>query len=61
MKYPTWQIGTAAPAAVDALQREGIPVLLAHILAARGFDTPALAMEFLHSVRSTLARSSFDA
>ncbi len=54
MKYPNWQIGEAAPAAVDALRREGIPALLAQILATRGLDTPALAMEFLHSVHAPL-------
>lgn len=54
MKYPNWRIGEASPAAVDALRREGIPALLSQILAARGFDTPAQATEFLDSVRAPL-------
>ena len=54
MKYPVWDIGQAAPEAAAALQQAGIPALLAQILASRGLDTPALAGEFLGSVRAPL-------
>ena len=54
MKYSVWQIGASAPEAGRALRTAGIPPLLAEILVARGYDTPAAAQEFLESVRAPL-------